>query len=301
MMDGVELRHLNCFVVVAQEQNFTRAAARLNLVQSAVSAAIKALERELGATLFDRGQPVTLTDAGAALLPRAQETLDAARAATDAVDQVRGGLRGTVRIGTMLSISLFDLPALLGRFHRAHPMVTIQVRAAPRGSAGLAESLLDGSLDVAFLSVPGPAPQGLTVRTLASVPIVLVVPADHRLAGRGTVPLRSLAGEAFVDFPQGYGNRAVVDRAFLTAGVERDVTLEAVDIALGAQFVRHGLGLALLPDYIVPDDPELQVVRIADPALSWDFSVATATRRRPSAAAREVLARAEQFLVPPLG
>src|SRR5919198_245380 len=100
----MELRHLATFVAVAEEGSFTRAAGRLHVVQSAVSAAVRALERELGVTLFDRStHRVELTDAGRALLPEARRTLAAAAAARDAVDQLRGGLRGTVRLGMMLS------------------------------------------------------------------------------------------------------------------------------------------------------------------------------------------------------
>src|ERR1700761_1882198 len=117
----MELRQLECFVAVAEEANFSRAAARLHVVQSAVSATIKGLERELGAPLLDRNSKrVQLTDAGAALLPGARTALDAAQAAADAVADVRGGLRGTLRLGTMTSVSLLDLPGLLGSFHQQH-------------------------------------------------------------------------------------------------------------------------------------------------------------------------------------
>ena len=120
----MELRHLEYFVAVAEEQNFTRAAARLHIVQSAVSAAVKTLERELDARLLDRNSKrVLLTDEGRALLPRARSVLDAARDAADAVAEVRGALRGTLRMGTLTSIRLIDLPGLLGEFHRRHPGV----------------------------------------------------------------------------------------------------------------------------------------------------------------------------------
>ncbi|MEA2443482.1 MAG: hypothetical protein QOJ12_774, partial [Thermoleophilales bacterium] len=95
----MELRHLATFVAVAEEGSFTRASDRLHIVQSAVSAGVRTLERELGAALFDRTtHQVELTDAGHALLPEARTTLAAARAAREAVDQVRGGLRGTVTL-----------------------------------------------------------------------------------------------------------------------------------------------------------------------------------------------------------
>lgn len=88
----MELRHLEYFLAVAEELNFTRAARRLHVVQSGVSAAVRALEHELGAPLFERtSKQVALTAAGEALLPEARATLAAAQAARDAVGQVAGG------------------------------------------------------------------------------------------------------------------------------------------------------------------------------------------------------------------
>ena len=296
----MELRHLEYFVAVADARSFTRAAEQLHVVQSGVSAAIKALEAELGSPLFDRtSKRVDLTDAGRALLPRARATLDAARAARDAVDDVRGGLRGSLRIGTMTSVGLVDLPALLGEFHRRYPEVTIRLVVDPNGSRGLVEALTAGSLDLALVSLPGPAPVGLTVTPLASAPLVLVVPGDHRLAGRGSVPLAELAEEPFVDFPTGYGNRAVVDRAFDAASLRRHVVLEVTDVATGADFVRHGLGIAILPQFVVPEAPDLATLTIDDADLTWPMAVASSSTRAPSAAARAMRSLFEDQVVRP--
>src|SRR5579875_126563 len=174
----MDLRRLESFVAVAEESSFTRAAARLHVVQSGVSAAVKTLERDLGAPLLDRtSKRVRLTDAGAALLPRARATLAAAQDAADAVDEVRGGLRGSVRIGTMTAVGLVDLPALLGRFHREHPDVSLHLSVAPSGSRGLVAALTEGTLDLAFVSLPGPPPAQLTLRDLGASPLDLLVPA----------------------------------------------------------------------------------------------------------------------------
>src|SRR5271165_2552150 len=114
---GVELRHLEYFVAVAEELSFTRASRRLHVVQSGVSSSIQGLERELGVALFDRDRHrVTLTEAGQALLPEARATLAAAQAAADAVAEATAGLRGTLFVGTMISTGSVDVPALLGRF-----------------------------------------------------------------------------------------------------------------------------------------------------------------------------------------
>ena len=132
----MELRHLEYFLAVADSRSFTQAARRLHVVQSGVSATIKALERELGAELFVRGAGgVTLTIAGQELRPRARAALDAAHAAKDAVHAIHGTVRGTVTIGTLTSISAIDLPSLLAELHARYPEVRIQLRAAAAGIA----------------------------------------------------------------------------------------------------------------------------------------------------------------------
>lgn len=287
----MELRHLEYFVAVAEEQNFTRAAARLHIVQSAVSAAVKALERDLGAPLLDRNSKrVLLTDAGAALLPRARITLDAARDAADAVAEVRGGLRGTLRLGTLTSVGLVDVPALLGEFHRRHPDVLVRTSASRSGSQGLVEALVERRLDLAFVSWAGPPPAGVGLTDVAHSVIDLVVPAGHPLAGRASVPIDDLAGMDFIDSPVGFGNRTVVDRAFAAAGVPRRVTMEINDIATGVAYVRHGLGVALLPRFVLGTADAVTTLAVTGADLRWTLSLATPADRTPGAAARALVA-----------
>jgi DNA-binding transcriptional LysR family regulator len=298
----VEFRQVEYFLAVAEEESFSRAAGRLHVVQSAVSAAVRRLERELGCPLFDRSaRRVTLTDAGAALLPEARATLDAMRAAREAVDQVRGGLRGTIDLGTMTSIGIVDLPGLLGDFHVTHPEVVLRLHVAPSGSLGLARSLLDGELDVALLSLPRPTPAGLLARELAASPLRLVVREDHRLAGWPGVSLSELTTEQFIDSPPGYGNRVVADRAFAAAGLDRRVALEITDIKTTARFVQHGLGVAFVPAFAAPTDPDLRVLPVTDAAMRWSLSVATSAVRRPGAALRALLALVDTYMDPPDG
>ena len=287
----VELRHLQYFVAVAEELSFTRASRRLHVVQSGVSSAIQSLERELGVPLFDRDRHrVALTDAGAALLPEARATLAAAQAALDAVSEARGGLRGTLTVGTMLSTGQVDLPALLGQFHGAHPGVVVRLRLAAGGSAELAREVLGGSLDLALLALTGRPPAGLALHPLSEEPLLLVCAPGHPLAGGSAVTLDQLAAEPFIDFPSGWGNRTVVDRAFAAAGLERQVQFEVADYAAAVGLVRHQLGVAFLPASTTADLTGLARLRLSPRPLRWRLSVATPSTRRPSAAARAFLA-----------
>lgn len=302
---SVELRQFEYFLAVADTLSFTRAAKRLHVVQSGVSATIKALERELGAELFVRGPAgVTLTAAGRELEPHARATIDAARAAKDAVFAAVGSVgavRGTVRLGTLMSVNNIDLPTLLAELRARHPGVLVQIRFARAGSAGLAQQLRDDSLDVALLVFPDGAPADLHTRLVAAFPLLLVVPADHPLAGRESVSLPELAGMSFVDGPPGYGNRAVVDRAFAAAGVHRAIALEVADIATTATHVRNGLGIGFLSRFILDEigDDGLATVSISDYDLCWRLYVARSAARPPSAATRAVFSLIEEMIPGP--
>jgi DNA-binding transcriptional LysR family regulator len=283
----MEVRHLAVFLAVAEERNFTRASNRLHTTQSAVSATIQALEAELDTELFDRSaRQIQITDAGLALIPKAQAVLDAVVEAKDSVDEVKGTVTGTVSVGFMTSVTLVDIPQLLGEFAAAYPAVRVVLRASERGTGGLAELLASGELDIAFLASSAKSPTDVRVRELASSPLLLAVTAEHRWAARSSIGLAELAGETFIDLPYGFGTRSIIDRAFAKAGVERDVRFETVDIADAAALVRNGLGIAFLPEFVVAREPTLRAMSVRGENLRLTVSVAVAESRRPSRAAR---------------
>ena len=278
-------------MAVAHERSFTLAARRLHVVQSAVSAAIAALERDLKVTLFERSaQRVVLTEAGTALLPEALAVMDAVQGARDVVDELGAGMRGSVRVGLLPGLGLIDLPAATGEFRRRYPNVELQLRAEAEGSAGVVAGLRNGDIDVGFLGVaPGSAPRDLTTWELLRVPQVLAVPVGHRLARRRSVKLTDLADEAFVDFPPGSGTRTLIDQKFEAAGIERRVVVEALGIENGVQFLAHGVGLGILPEYAVAELDAIRVVPISDEPFRWSLYLATLKKRKPTAALRALV------------
>ena len=251
-------------VAVAEERNFTRAAERCHVVQSALSHQIKALERELGVLLFARtNRRVELTPAGEAFVPVVRESLDAAERAAVVAAAATGRIRGTLTIGMIPTVTAIDVPAVLADFHHAHPEVRIRLRGG--GSSEFIAAINDGRMDVAVLGLADTTPpKGVGHLVLARERLVAVTSAQHTLAGRRRIRLRDLADETFVDFPEGTPGRAQSDLAFQRAGLRREVAFEATSTDLILDLVRHNLVIALLSPAVIPDDEELRAVAITD-------------------------------------
>ncbi|NKE55868.1 LysR family transcriptional regulator [Lentzea sp. PSKA42] len=242
----MELRQLEYFLAVAEECHFTRAARRMHVAQSGLSASIRALEVELGAPLFLRTtRQVELTQAGRALLPEARRALGSIESARDAVAAVQGLLRGTLSVGSLQCLHVVHLPAVLSRFHELHPGVEIRMRQS--GNAELVEEVRAGRLDLAFVTRQPKIADDLRVSTLASEPLVLACAPESPFADRESVALEDLAGQPFVDFNADWGTRDEADRTLAAANVERRVTVEVNDVHSLLDFVGFGLGVALVP------------------------------------------------------
>lgn len=296
----MNLRQLEVFVAVADEESFSRAAERQNVVQSAVSAAVRSLERELGVELFARlARGARLTDAGRALLPEARATLVAADGARAAVSEAREGLRGTVVLGIMQAMRdpAPNVAAILASFRATHPKVEVRVRHGG-GSAVMAEQVRGGDFDLGFVSLDGPQP-GLELVPLSRQPIDLACNDEHPLATRAHVDLAELAEETFADLPPLWGTRILNDRAFAAAGVGRSITYEINDTSTLVEFVRYGLAITLLPRSLVGSAPGLALVPLRRHAPVFEVSIAAPTGRRMSAAAHALHAHIQAVVLGP--
>ncbi|MFJ4623225.1 LysR family transcriptional regulator [Streptomyces sp. NPDC088812] len=243
----MELRHLQHFVAVAEDQHFTRAAERLMVSQSGLSASIRTLERELRAPLFVRTtRRVTLTEAGRALLAEAERILAQVRAAHEAVAAVQGVVRGTLSVGTEQCIAGVHVAGLLAAFRRRHPDVEIRLRQT--GSGALADEVAAGRLDLAFAyRTRGDGDQPRSV-PLAGEPMYVLCHPDHRLAGAAAaLTPADVADEVFVDFHPDWGPRRATDAAFAAAGAHRTVALEVNDVHSLLDLVDENLGIAVVP------------------------------------------------------
>ncbi|MBW1602675.1 LysR family transcriptional regulator [Streptomyces sp. JJ66] len=284
----MELQQLRYVVAVAETGGFTRAAERCHVVQSALSHQIAKLERELGARLFERtSRRVRLTAAGEAVLPAARQALEAAERARAEVAAALGQIRGRLSIGTISTVTVVDLPSLLGVYRTEHPQVRVSL--VTWGSEVLATEVREGALDLAFLGVPPEfVARGVASRTLLRDEHVAVVAPDHPLAGveAGTpVGLRRLAQEVFVDFPTGTAARDQSDGAFTRAGLRREVACEVTSVDTLAALVRNGLGVATLPAAFVPRLAGVRVLALRDAPVREERLVWSPDRLSPAAAA----------------
>lgn len=272
----MELRQLEYFVAVAGELSFTRAAERVHVVQSALSTSIAKLEKELQVQLIDRSrQQIRLTAAGERFRTHANEVLHAARTAADSIGEFRGSLSGTVEFGSLISFGPLDVPNALGDFHRAHPHVRLRLRLSQSGSSAYLSALVDGSLDLAMVSVPNRFPPQLEIRKLFEEPMVFVCRDDHPLARRKTLKLADLADEELVSFPPEFGLRRLMDDAFHAAGVAPRTFYELpAGFADVACLVGNGLGTTFMPASEARRFSTLCAIDLAD-QVSWQVYLAS--------------------------
>ncbi|WP_406188534.1 LysR family transcriptional regulator [Streptomyces anulatus] len=281
----MELQQMRYVIAVAETNNFTRAAQRCLVVQSALSHQIARLEKELGARLFERtSRRVRLTAAGAAFLPAARQCLEAAERAAAEVAAAVGEVRGRLTVGLIPTVAAVDLPSVLKDFHRRHPKARVSLSVG--ASEDLVERVRKGEIEVAFLGIPVTArPRGVHARELARERLIAVVSPAHPLAGESSVDLRRLASEVFVDLPAKTAGRAQSDLAFAAAGLTREVAFEVTNADYLARLVGAGLGVALLPPTYVAGLAGVTTIEVADAPARVEYVVWGRESRTPAAAA----------------
>ncbi len=289
----METRQLEYFVAVAEELSFTRAATRTFAVQSTVSAAIRALEADVGTPLFERStKHVALTTAGEALLPRARAAIEAVDAARSSVALTAAGIRGRLRVGMFTNLRVLDLPRIFGEFHERHPLVDLQLTASPSGSTGLTDDVRRGRLDAAFMGLPPRDLNDLGSLTIITTEFIAVLPSTHSLASATRLRVDELVDEPFVDTPPGFGNRVVFDRALAAAGLTRNVSTVVSDLGDVPRYVAAGLGIAVIPSALMIEEPGTTIVPLAE-SIVWTLSLISRPNPSPATSALLALFREE--------
>jgi DNA-binding transcriptional LysR family regulator len=293
----MDLRQLRYLVALAEELNFTRAAAAEHIAQPALSQQIRRLEDEVGVGLVERTtRRVRLTEAGELLVVRARRILAELEAAGDEMQAVRGVDVGHVTIGAIHTLGPIDLSLALATFHEAHPNVALTVREQP--SDECAELLRNDEMDLAFLSVTERVEsRGLELHQLLSEELMVLLPRDHALAARGRVRMADLANEHFISFRQGARLRELLFFAGRDNQFEPRVTLESNEAQRIRTLVSRGLGVAILPrsGAIAPQGADVVAAPLVEPSLRRDITLAWRAGRRQSPATAAFLELAREM------
>ncbi|MEV5843517.1 LysR family transcriptional regulator [Streptomyces sp. NPDC051985] len=266
----MDLRQMEFAVAIADELNFTRAAARCRIGQSGLSHQISLLEREVGTRLFDRtSRSVRLTQAGQTFIRFARQVLKQAQEMQAEIATLEGPVTGRLRIGSLtLAASSLDQLGLLLEFQEAYPAVEVSITDSDGLQA--ATQLLTGELEVAVIALhEHQLPPGIAYHLLRLAPLVAVVGPRHPLRGTGVTSLGRLAGERFLECGPDTGLRMQVDAAFVRARARRRSVCALRSAGDLATLAFRGIGVTVVPgpvaEGIVPDDHADCVLRLDDP------------------------------------
>lgn len=261
------IKEFKTFIAVARDGTFTGAGTHLGLTQSAVSAQIKRLEEYLGVALFDRGARAAVLNAhGREMLPQAEELVAMAERLVTTAGA--GQVSGSLRIGAIASVQHDLLVDALGRFRAVYP--DVRVRIVPGVSLSLLGQVDAGEVDMAVLIRPPFAlPPELGWQRLLSEPVVLAMPQAMPLA-----PWRDvLATQPFIRYDRASFGGRVVDIFLKKHRINVHEAVELDEIDAIANLVRHGLGVALLPQLRGLDLAGLRLVPLGEHAFHRDIGI----------------------------
>lgn len=246
----MEMRHLRCFVAVAEELHFGRAAERLHLSQPPVSQAIKELEEELGVRLLDRtSRRISLTSIGEELLKDALATLASADLMRKRGRDAASGLVGSLSIGFISLPTFTFLPGLLKQFDSDHPRVKLSLQEGT--SDQLTHDVESGHLDIGLVFQQTDLSPTLSSRRVQHEQLVVALPEDHPQAENSQVSLKKLKNERFLCFERRFG--PLMFDAIIAACMQNGVSpriFTARQMHTIVSIVSGGLGVALVPDCI---------------------------------------------------
>jgi LysR family transcriptional activator of glutamate synthase operon len=286
----MDLRQLRSLVTIAEEAQFTRAADRLGIAQSSLSAQIRLLEQEVGVPLFNRTtRRVTVTTAGESLIATARLVLAEIEDAKAELQRHRELLTGHVTIGVTQTPGPVNVVALLAEFHRRHPGIELSVREEL--SVNLANDLREDRVDIAILTITEPDDcRGLGIEELAIERLVAILPTDHPLAREQNIRVDQLRDESFVLSPPGATIRTAMVRAARECGFEPQVAFESREVARIREIVRAGLGVGVLPrSDATSSGPAVACVELDGEEFNHTLSLCWRESRRHSPAAKALL------------
>ena len=286
---AIDLDQLRTFVAVAEAGGLTAASETLHLSLPAISRRLSALEEELGVQLLARStRRVALTQTGREFLPRARRLLDELEESLLGIRETAARRRGLVTLACIPTAAYYFLPATLAAFARRFPAV--RVRAMDLSGDEVIDAVATGAAEFG-IGMEGAAHPEVEFRALRRDPFVLACRRDHPLARRRVVRWPDLEGERLVGVSRRSGNRLILDRALLPAGIRPNWHYEAEHLSTSLGLVEAGLGVAVVPRLALPRDPHPLLVSrpLHDPAVDRATGLVLRRGSTPGPAARTLM------------
>ncbi|RDH79638.1 LysR family transcriptional regulator [Mycolicibacterium moriokaense] len=270
----MHLEELRWFVVLAETEHVTDAAAELSVSQPTLSRALARFEREAGTPLFDRvNRRLRLNAYGQIMLEHARRSIADMTSAAERIASLRDPDTGRVRLAFLHSLANWYVPEQLRRFRESAPTIVFDLFQGPAHE--IARRVLDGQADIA-ITAPRPDASAIAWRRLYVDQLCLAVPRGHRLAGRAKVRLSAAAGEPFIALGAQAGLRQLTDQLLADDGVHPEIVFEATEIPTVEGLVAAGFGVAVVP--VPRDGGEARTVHVPltnagakrEVGLAWD-------------------------------
>lgn len=268
----MEIKHLQYFLEITRSGSFTQAANNLYITQPAISRIIKALEDELGASLFNRSRKhLTLTDAGRVLYERAQLIDEQSHLLRAELDSLLHLKKGHIRIGLPSIINSVFFSQLMASFHQEYPEITFQLEED--GSKRVEENIKHDQLDFGVVVLPTDYDKFDYYRFVKE-DLKLIVPTSHRLANEREISLLALKDEAFIMFNQDFALRDKIMTACSQADFEPTIISETSQLDFIEEMVASDLGITLLPESTSYDlKSDVKAIHVSNPTIDWSLAV----------------------------
>jgi DNA-binding transcriptional LysR family regulator len=291
----VQIETFKVFRDLVETTSFSQAAKVNGITQSAVSQQVRALERKFNVRLIERSvRPFQLTEEGRTFLAASRNILDAYEGLTGSMRGGANEVDGVVRIATVHSIGLHELPPYLRVFRKQHPRVEVKIDYCRYSD--VYGSVRKGACELGLVAFPESKP-GLKVMNFWRDKLVLICGPNHRLGKKKKVRLRDIVGEKFVAFEPDLPTRKEIDRRFREQGLRLKPLLEFDSIETVKRAVEIEDAVSIVPEICVRDEVRgdtLMAVEIGEPEMWRPLGVIVKRGAVPSPALKEFLAMLEK-------
>jgi LysR family transcriptional regulator, transcriptional activator of the cysJI operon len=286
----MHIETLKVFCDLAETGSFSLAASKNFITQSAVSQQIRSLEERYGRELIERSKGhARLTQAGEVLYDAGKDIVHRYREIENNLQSLARSVAGTVRVGTVYSVGLYELSAPLKKYLRTFPDVTVHLEYTRANK--IYEDVSHGEIDLGIVAYPNKRPQ-LLVAPFREDRLVLICSPQHPFANFQRVSMKKLHGEKFVGFERDVATRRALDRVFRQHGIKVQYIMEMDNIETIKRVVEVGSGLSIVPEPAIAQEVKndtLRAIQFSDEPLMRPLGILLKRGRRFTPAVQEFI------------